>query len=66
MAGVPDQTGNTPENRLDENPTVIGGTEAEQAHRRMEHDANKAANRANERIKRDEAGNDEFSNIGSV
>jgi hypothetical protein len=32
----------------------------------MEHNANKAANRANERMKRDEAGNDEFSNIGSV
>ena len=66
MAGVPDQTSNTPQNRLDENETIVGGTEAEEAHRRMEHNANKAANRANERIKRDEAGNDEFSNIGSV
>ncbi len=66
MAGVPDQSGNTSANRLDENETTIGGTEAETAHRRLEHNANKAANRANERMKKDEAGNDEFSNIGSV
>lgn len=66
MAGVPDQTRNTPENRLDENESIIGGTEAEEAHRRMEHNANRAANKANERMKKDEAGNDEFSNIGPI
>ena len=66
MAGVPDQSGNTPANRLDENETTVGGTEAETAHRRMEHNADKAAKRASERMKKDEAGNDEFSNIGPV
>ncbi len=66
MAGVPDQSGNTPANRLDENETTVGATEAEIAHRRMEHNANNAAKRANERMKKDEEGNDQFSNIGSV
>lgn len=41
-------------------------SDAELAHRRMEDLANKAAKRAGERMKRDEAGNDEFSNIGPV
>ncbi len=66
MAGVPDQSRNTPENRLDENESIVGGTDAEKAHRRMEHLANKAANKANERMKKDETGNDEFSNIGPI
>jgi hypothetical protein len=66
MAGVPDQSGNTPANRLDENESTVGGTEAEIAHRRLEHNANNAAKRASERMKKDESGNDEFSNIGPV
>lgn len=66
MAGVPDETSNTPANRLDENETTIGGTEAEIAHRRLEHNADNAAKRAGERMKRNESSNDEFSNIGPV
>ncbi|MEO6828202.1 MAG: hypothetical protein ABI164_00215, partial [Acidobacteriaceae bacterium] len=64
MAGVPDQTTNTPENKPAHDEPIIGGTEAEKSHRRMENIANKAANRASDRIKKDEAGHDEFSNIG--
>ena len=66
MAGVPDQTANASEKRLDENETTVGASEAEMAHRRMEHNANKAAQRAGDRMKKDEAGHDEFSNIGPV
>jgi hypothetical protein len=64
MAGVPDQTRNVPDNRVDENESLAGGSEAEAAHRRLEHDADRAAKRAGERMKRDDA--DEFSNIGPV
>ncbi len=66
MAGVPDQTRNAPENKLDKNEPAVGGSEAEAAHRRVEHNADKAAKRAGERMQKDEAGNDEFSNIGPV
>ena len=60
MAGVPDETKNVPDNQLDKNEPL--GDDA--AHRRLEHDADRAAKRAGERMKRDDAG--EFSNIGSV
>jgi len=66
MAGIPDPDRNTPANQLDDNEAITGGTEAEIAHRRMEHDAMNAAKRAGERMKKDEAGDDEFSNIGPV
>jgi hypothetical protein len=66
MAGVPDETRVTPANRLDENETVIGGSDAEIEHRRVEHNANKAAKRGLERQKEDEAGHDQFSNIGPI
>jgi hypothetical protein len=62
MAGVPDETRNVPDNQLDKNKPLGGGDDA--AHRRLEHDADRAAKRAGERMKRDDA--DEFSNIGSV
>ena len=40
--------------------------EKELTHRRVEHEAMKAAKRAGERENRDEKGNDEFKNIGPV
>ena len=65
MAGIPDLDKNTPA-KVPEKDVVKGGDEAEIAHRRMEHNADNAAKRAGERMKKDEAGNDEFSNIGPV
>ncbi|MGC1785036.1 MAG: hypothetical protein WA708_21155 [Acidobacteriaceae bacterium] len=67
MAGVPDLNKNAPGQRpTEEQPEVtdLGGAGSE--HRRVERDAMDAAKRAKERMHEDEAGNDEFSNIGPV
>jgi|GEM_PF-6725009 len=66
MAGVPDESQVKPGNRLDENESIVGGSEAEIEHRRVEHNANKAAKRGMERMKENESGRDEFSNIGPI
>ena len=66
MAGVPDESQVKPGNRLDENESIVGGSEAEIEHRRVEHNANKAAKRGMERMKENESGHDEFSNIGPI
>ena len=66
MAGIPDLTKNEPAKRPSQDNPAVGTDEAEAAHRRVEHDAMNAAKRAKERMQKDEAGNDEFSNIGPV
>jgi hypothetical protein len=49
-----------------QNDTVDSQHEADLAHRRMEREAMKGAQRAGKREYEDEKGNDEFKNIGPV
>lgn len=67
MAGIPDLNKNEPGKRpTEEQPAVVGTDDVETAHRRVERDAMNAAKRAKERMHDNEAGNDEFSNIGPI
>lgn len=67
MAGVPDVNKNAPGKRPSEEPPEIAKLpDAESEHRRVEREADNAARRALERMRDNEAGNDEFSNIGPI
>lgn len=54
-----------PEKRIDKDEVVVGKDEKEVERRRTEQEAMKAAKRAGERLKKDQA-NDEFHNIGPI
>ncbi len=62
MTDIQDLNKDTP--AVDTNDRRSGSDEAEQAHRRVEREANKAAERGRERQKKDDPG--EFSNVGPV
>lgn len=65
MVGVPDMNKSAPGKRpTEEQPAVTNPHETE--HRRVEREADNAAKRALERMHDNEAGNDEFSNIGPI
>lgn len=67
MAGIPDVNKNAPGKRpTEEQPEIAGKDDVETEHRRVERAAMNAAKRAGERMRDDEAGNDEFSNIGPI